>query len=173
MTMRLLFAAGAMGLLLAFGVVAGACKNGGGSGGDALTLEEYFQQLDEAENGFREKDGPLNDQLSALDDSTVDQAPDLLEQVQEAINEFVDALEGIEPPDAAATAHQETVAGFQQLSGLFEEALPQVKDATTLEEAFAPFSTDEFMSISDSLDGTCAALQGVADDNDITVDLGC
>ena len=103
MKMRVLFAAGAMGLLLAFGAVAGACKNGGGGGGGALTLEEYFQQL----------------------------------------------------------------------SGLFEEALPQVEDATTIDEAFAPFATDEFLSIADSLDGTCAALQGVADDNNIDVDLGC
>jgi hypothetical protein len=37
----------------------------------------------------------------------------------------------------------------------------------------AVFSSEEFASISASLDGSCAGLQSIADSNGIAVDLGC
>jgi hypothetical protein len=136
-------------------------------------LQEYFQQLDQAENAYRSASDAADDQLAALTDETVSEAPDILRQLQEAMAGFVRALEAIDPPADAAAAHEETIAGFQAASALVSEALPDIESAQTVDEAFAPFASPQFVEVSTALDATCLALQALADSNAIQVDLSC
>jgi hypothetical protein len=144
----------------------------GTDGGDSAALEEYFELLDEAENSYRTVSDEASDALSDPS-TTVDEAADVIADIKDAIDGFVVALEDIEPAAETQAAHEETIAGFQAVSGLLEELLPTMEDAETLEEALAPLNTEEFASISTSLDATCNALQEIADTNGIEVDLGC
>ena len=57
---RLLALAVALGVLAGFGVAAGACTS---SDGAALTLEEYFQLLDELDNRSDDQFGELDSRL--------------------------------------------------------------------------------------------------------------
>jgi hypothetical protein len=145
----------------------------GTDGGDTAALEAYFQRVDAAENAYRAVADETDEALAALDDTTVDQAADILRNVTDAIDAFVAELEAIDPPDEVGVAHQETVAGFRTVSQVIGDALDDVEAATTMAEVAALFNTPELSSLSRSLDGTCNALQDIAAANGITVDLGC
>ncbi len=150
---------------------AAATDDGSGDGGSAL--EEYFQQLDEAENAYRVAGDSADAQLAALDETTLDDAPGIFQEIKVAIDEFVAALQAMDPPAEAVTPHEETIAGFQAASDLIEEALPAIEAAQTVADVFAPLTSPEFTEISTALEATCAALQSIADTNSVAVDLAC
>jgi hypothetical protein len=139
----------------------------------SAALEAYFAELDAAEDAYRASNNAVGDGLNALDDSTAGQAGDLMAQGQAGIDEFVATLEGMDPPDEVAVAHAETVAGFQAASAWIGENLDAISNAATVDEVTAMFSSAEFTEISAGLDGTCDALQAIADGHGITVDLSC
>jgi hypothetical protein len=136
-------------------------------------LEEYFQELDTAENRYRSLADTVTEELSALDDTEVADAVALIREQVVAIDGFVRELQEIDPPAEAATAHAETIAGFQAVTALLNSSLPELEGVATLSEMNAFFSSEEFTSIDASLDGVCAALESIAQTNGITVDLGC
>jgi hypothetical protein len=136
-------------------------------------LEDYFEELDAAEDIYRIGNDAVAQQLNLLDDSTVDQAVNLVLDGQEGIDTFLDALESMDPPPEVEAAHEETVAGFQAASEWIDENMVEFAEATTIAEVNAIFGSPEFGEISNSLDGTCDALQGIAEEYGIFVDLGC
>lgn len=165
-----------LGLAMAFGALGGGCKSG--SGDKSLTVQEYFQQLDTAENAFRAADATVVAQIEALYTeenaaTAAAKAPGLLERAQVNADEFVAALQGLEPPDEVAAAHDELIAGFQTLSRLAGQAIPEFEGAQTLDSLNAFFQDPEMMSTQESLNGACAALHSIAQTNGIEVDLGC
>ena len=86
---------------------------------------------------------------------------------------FLIGLEGLDAPGDAAPFHEETIGWFQFVSEFFHDAIDNAGQYATLDELFAIFNDPELTTASDSLDGACAALQGVADSNGIAVDIGC
>lgn len=166
-----------LGLATVFGLLLGAglfAACGGGGSGDALTLEEYFQDLDALENEFRAGQDASEVAFAAIDDSTpVEDVITLFEELQSVSDEFVAGLEGIDPPPEAEAAHEETIAGFQAISQLIDETIAAVEGGATGEELFAIFATDEAVEVSEALDATCRALQTLATDNGIDVALNC
>lgn len=136
-------------------------------------LEDYFADLDEAENAYREQANAVTDNLSALEDTQVDEALTHIQEELDAIDGFVAALEDMDPPEEVAEMHAETIAGFQAVVALIEDNMAALESASTITEMNVVFSSEEFNAISASLDGACAALQGIAEANGIVVDLSC
>jgi hypothetical protein len=136
-------------------------------------LEGYFQELDAAENAYRVQANAVTGALSALEDTQVDEALTHIQEELDAIDGFVASLESIDPPPEATAAHAETIAGFQAVVALIEGNMPTFESAATITEMNVVFSSEEFNTISASLDGACAALQGIAEANGVIVDLGC
>lgn len=141
--------------------------------GESGSLEEYYSALDSAENEYRAGSDSVGEQLDALDDSTASQAASLMAEGKAGIDDFVAALEDLAPPEEVAEAHAETVAGFQAASAWIGDHLDEFESATSVAEITALFSSPEFTDISNSLDGTCDALQAIADENGVIVDLSC
>ena len=189
-------------LLLTFGLVAAGCGDDDGGGEDTPAtdtdepsdgeptepdggeptdasepspdLEAYFEELDEVENEFRIGQASSQaDFTSVVETTPLEDVITLFEELQGVIDEFVTGLEGIDPPEEAEAAHEETIAGFQAISQLIDEAIAAVEGDGTADELFAFFDSEEATQASDARDATCEALQTLADDNAISVDLSC
>ena len=81
----------------------------------------------------------------------------------------------LNPPDEAADAHGELVAGFRDLVGGLEDLIDQLADIESITEFSALlFDPDSgFGSAIGQLAAACLELQGIADSNEIDVDLDC
>jgi hypothetical protein len=159
-------------------VIVGAC----GDSADTLTLEEYFERLDAV---LEAGDGEL-ETLNAQFVETRD-AAQTDEEVQDAFRNFfagteqvfqqgISGLESIEPPPTVKEAHDEYVAIEVEALEFF---------SANVEPAERTSSPDDFLGILEVLQGPaaeeiierkaegCLALQAIADDSGITVDLEC
>jgi len=190
-------------LLLAFGLlaVAGACGDGDGDdgadtptveatgepsdGGDtpeptdepgepSAGLEEYFQDLDAVENELRSGQASSTESFAGIDDSTPpDELIAAIEEAKDVVDEFVAGLQGLDPPPEAAAAHEETIAGFQVVSGILSDAVDLVEGGGTAQDVATLLSSQEAADAETALNATCNALQQIATDNGINVDLSC
>jgi hypothetical protein len=149
-------------------------ESDGTDGGDTSALEDYFQELDGLENVFRVSGDAADAAFAALEATApVADAVAVLEDAVAGIDEFVAGLEGLDPPADAAPFHDETIAGFGVVSEILHDVIDNAGQYATLDEFFAFFNDPGLIEADDSLDGSCAALQSVADSNGIAVDLDC
>ena len=145
-----------------------------GPDGDTGALEDYFQQLDAAENELRGGQGSVDESFAAIDDSTPpDEVIAAFEEAKAVIDDFVAGMQDIDPPPEAAAAHEETIAAFQVVSGIISDAIDVVEGGGTAQEAAALLSSPDATEADTALDATCNALQSLADSNGIAVDLSC
>jgi hypothetical protein len=137
-------------------------------------LEEYFQGLDAAENDLRSGADSADEALTALNDSTPpDEVIAAFEDAQAVVDEFAADLEALDPPPETAVAHEETVAAWQAVSGIISDAIDLVEGGGTLQEAADVLTSQEATEVDAATDALCSALQQIATDNGIDVDLGC
>ncbi|MEX2246899.1 MAG: hypothetical protein WEC75_09435 [Dehalococcoidia bacterium] len=153
-------------LLLAVGAGASACS----SGGDQLTLEEYFQELDEADNTAEERFGEADEELGSAADLETFQAAFPL--FLEVLDDFLSDLDGLEPPDEAQEAHDEAVAAGQGFRDELAQLIEDAEDATTIEEFFGG-AGEGFEAADARFTQACVGLEEIATSNSITVDLDC
>jgi len=160
-------------LVLGVSVLAVACGGGGG-----LSLEEYFQQADEIFADRDDQAQALQEEAFPEDASEEEIAGHLRESFQglaQIAADFGTALQGVRPPAEAEDAHNGLVAAVEPIPALFESIATDVPETLSLEESeqYDPFPGGEGTEPLIALDQACAALQQVADDNDIDVDLEC
>lgn len=147
----------------------------------AMTLQAYFGELDAI---FEQSDVASAAARAELDAGLASPA-DLEAEVavvdtflDDLITTFDDAIDGIEGLQAPAAANQSAAAfvtAAEQARDLAAGLKTDLAGATTREEVDQLIS--DFNSESDVLvargDDACLALQLIADDNGIDVDLGC
>ena len=159
-------------LMLTFGFVAAACGDDGGGG--ALTLGEFFQRVQELDDEFESRTDELDSQFNELDEgSSVDDAVDLLEQQVALVEEFIDGLADLEPPDEAADLHAEAVDAGRDVEDAFNGLLDQAQDAGSIDELFGTFESGEFDEVFARFEQVCLDAEQLAADNGITVDFDC
>ena len=159
-------------LMLAFGAIAAGCDGNGG--GDALTLEEFFQRVQELDNDFEAKAADLGAQAEGLtEESSVDEAVALFRQQVGLIEEFVTNLDALEAPPEAADLVEEAVSAGNEAETALNDAIDEASDAETLDELFAVFAAPEVEAAFTRFDQVCLDAEQLAADNDITVDLNC
>ncbi len=164
----------AAALLLAFGAVAAAC---GGGGGNGPSLEEYFQQVDTAQNEVdrqfeefftEEEPGP-----DASGEEVAAFARELAATFVSILQDAQDTFGGIEAPAEAEGAHNDLVQAIQDAREAIEAAVDDLPTTLSLEEleTFEPFesATDALTRVEEA----CVELQTLADQNNISVDLMC
>ncbi len=172
MKLRLLPLALIAALLLAFGASAVAC------GEDSLTLEEYFQQIIALTATAEERGAELEDAFDAQVDAAASEEEwlavleDAFTKSQLIFTTFADGLNDLNPPAVVEELHNEFVDESAELLASLEEVLngldldSAADIESLLEESGATQAGDRF-------DETCAALQEIADTNEIEVDLKC
>lgn len=170
MTPRLLVPLLATLLLLALGTTAVACGDGG------LSLDEYFQRVDELDEAT---DAQLEELQDAFPGAYEQPAPtrDFFNAALPIFTHFVDALDEIDPPSEVEDAHNEAVASgraFTEALEDFADRLAGVETSSELEDLFSELDEDpEFTAAEERFDAACFALQDIADANDIEIELDC
>lgn len=161
--------------LCAFGVIGVAVVFGGWActddKGNELSLEEYFQELDEMENNFSEKGDATFEDLP--EEPEVADVEDALGSFTGVLEDFVDELEGLNPPEEAQEAHDAVVEAGRAASDEYNALVDSISDFESVDDIFTSAAGE---SVTEALDGfteACKPLQQLADDNDIDVDLNC
>jgi hypothetical protein len=159
-------------VVLGLVAVIGACGGGGG-----LSAEQYFQELQAIVDETVQKE-------SAALPSEKEAATSTLDEQKQAGIEFLTSLvtineeatgrvEDLSPPDDIQDAHDDLVAAAKELTSTFRDLADQAQD-------IAPEDTEDFFntrvfgaSTFAEFDEACSAVQGIADDKGIGVDLNC
>ena len=152
-------------------LVAGAAACGD-DGGKTLTLEEYFRKvaaLDVEQQAATDKLDPAFEQLEPDD---VEGARDLFDQQLDVLDDFVEELDKLNPPEEVKETHDEALALFREFRAAFGDALDQAGDAETIDDMFAGFDEAAFAKI-EQANEKCRELEQIAADNDIEVNLDC
>ncbi len=145
-----------------------------GGGGDAPSLEEYFQRVDEAQNAYgAASDAGANRFPLALQD--IEQTEDAFSFSASNTTKFRDALRDLEAPDEVRAVQDDAVAALEQLAGAQRAAadeLKSVEDADQMQQVLDAHRADSDEAFA-RLDEACREAQAIADANGIDVDLEC
>ena len=164
--------------VLALLALLAAC--GGGGDSDPLTLDEYFTRLEALDAEFDRRNDVVAQQFDELftDDAwngeeQIELFQDTFAETTQIIGEFVRDLDEVDPPEEAAAAHAEAVATGKSFLAEMEAATDAIAEAADESAAFdaadAVFTSDAF----DRFDATCSALQDIADEHGVAIDLDC
>lgn len=165
-----------------FAVVLLAAGTACGGGSNALTLEEYFEELQDIDDAQQERSDEAEEELDdaipddiapddELDDDTRETLQDGLRAQQDTLDEFTDDLDGLEPPEEVEDLHNELVDILREGSDRLSDVIDEAGEAETLEEFFEGFTDIE--SDFARADEICRELEQIAADEDIDVDLDC
>ena len=167
-------------LLLGLGALGAGCGLSGGS--DAISLEEYFQKIDEVQEN---NDATFATQEAEAGEPSADATGEELAQfLRDSVTSSAATLrasgaaaDDIEPPDEVADAHADVVAAINDAADALDviaDSLPDTLTLAGLEDPEAPFfASEELNAAFDSLATACNTLEDIAAANDITVDLAC
>ena len=142
-------------------------------GEKSLTLNEYFQRLEEAR--ARAEESITGD---ASDDDVTSEAywADAREAVG-VLDDFRQDLGDIPPPEEVKTAHYEFLATLEEalelLANLTEEASRAQSPGELEMLASELLEGHEYQALTDRLSAACLDLQRTADERTIAVDLEC
>jgi hypothetical protein len=141
-----------------------------GSDGDPMTLEDYFADLDKADQDVSDRFDEVTQSLGS--------SPDLAQVQQEypgvldAIDTFLQFIEDLKPPTDVEDVHNDLVDALATYRDEFSNANDSIQSASSLEEAGQAFG-EEYGAATQAFDEACLAVQAVADDAQIDVTLGC
>ena len=166
----------AAALLVGLATFGAACKNGGGG----LSLEEYFQELDSIQE---QTDATFATQEASAGEPAADASgEELTAFFRDNITGSADILrgaaadvDGIDPPDEVADAHSDLVATTNELVAVLDDMADSIPDTITLAdlEQGTFFDNEELNAADEQFLAACSALEQIASDNNITVDLNC
>src|SRR3990172_11548641 len=153
-------------LLLLFGAVAAACDGDGN--GEALTLEEFFREVEALDDEFETRSDEIDATIDDLsEEEFLEQAPDLLGEQAGLVREFIDGLSELEPPDEAAELHAEAVSAGREVVDIFNSFVGDVEAAESIDELFAVFDQEEFDAAFERFEQVCFDAEQLAADNGI------
>lgn len=157
--------------LLVIWLTAAAC---GGGGGRVLSLDEYFRQLDAAQETYASASASVASSYPrALED--VGETREAFTFSSENTRTFQHTLEDMRAPIEVVDVHDETIAALDLLAGAQEAVAAELEDVETLDamnavlDAHRQDSDDAFSR----LGAACNAGQRIAREHGIDVDLEC
>jgi hypothetical protein len=155
--------------IVAVALGAVACNDGG----DKLTLEEYFQEVDQIDNDSTERiDAAFND---ITDQSDIQQFKDAFKQFAPILDDAADHFDALDPPDDVREAHDAMAEALNAFADKANDIAADVDEieASTPEELFTAIDEEGFSEAADAFDARCLDLQQIANDHSVVVDLDC
>jgi hypothetical protein len=151
-----------------------ACK-----GGKALSLEEYFQRVDEIgdraslASSTRTAGAPAEDaseeEIAAWARGSLHESASIMRDVRGSFNK-------LKPPSEVKEPHDQFVKALTATSDAIDDVadgLPTSLSLTEVQTLGVLLDTPELNEASAQLDTACRTLQSIADENEIAVDLEC
>ncbi len=170
-----------IGFLALASTLAAAAACGGG-GGDGLSLEEYFTRMEaisqDADQASSDLEAQFGDEISAAEteEEQLKIAAGYFEDSADQTRAAFDKVKALKPPKDVKKEHAEFVAAADELVKLFDEVVQRARDAETaadFEDLTADLDNPPYTDANDRADAACFALQDIADQNDIDIDLSC
>lgn len=146
--------------------------------GGGLSLEDYFSQMEDLQSQYDQQNQLLQQQVEAdLKDAGSNEAAlglfkDYLEKSLTAVNDELARIEAIDPPDEAEQAHQRLIDAGKDIRDALADVVQRFDEFQSVDEIGQLFTT-QLAPVGQRGDDACNALQDVADEHDIAVDLGC
>lgn len=165
-------------LLAGISAVAASC----GDGEEALPAEEYFQQLQSISSELDDRVQTLDSEYeAALGSETgsevdVEAIQSILDEGASAFRDALDAVESLDPPSGVEDAHREFLQEARARTELLESYASRAGEAESpseLEAAFAEFDDPNGDAMALRFAAACEALETIAADQGIQVDLNC
>lgn len=160
-------------LFVASGVAAAILFACGGGGGESkpLTLEEYFQEVQALAAELNAGEEPI---LATLRNSeNVEDLKGALAQYPDVVSAYLKELQKLTAPAEAAEAHATAVQASQEFQDAVKTAMADTRESTTVDGFFAAANAVQIAVTSQSMAVACDGLQQVADEHQVSVDLGC
>jgi hypothetical protein len=167
MRMRLSIIAICSGALL-LGFSAAACN----SDGEALSLEEYFERVDELDQERTDASDELDEGAAEIGDDDVDAIIDYFRSYVDVFEDFTDGMDDLDAPDEAADAHDEAVSNLRDGIDSLRDTLGEMEDVDSADDLFAIIEDADSSGL-DAANAACVELIEIASDNGIEVDLNC
>lgn len=160
-------------LLVAF-VASAACDDGGGTSGP-LTLDQYFQRLDEIDDKAAERFDRIGARLEEdlPEDEALDVLREVLPQQVTTLKDLLEGVEALEPPAEVKDAYDEALDALRDFIGVSEDTADRVAEAESFREVTTILNDQASGAASQRLVETCLALEEAAADHGIEVDLDC
>ena len=131
----------------------------------AITFEEDGSEADE------ELAEAIFDAVSP--DEQIDLFKSFIDDSLPIIEDFIDAIADLNPPAEVSEPHEAAVSAGETLVEAFSDLQDGIDDADTPAEAQSLLDEDNVTAASEQFTTSCLALQAIADENDIEVDLQC
>jgi hypothetical protein len=166
-------------VLLGVSGIAVAC---GGGGEERLSAEEYFQKLQTISDDLEKQGATLDSEFQAAvgsetgDEVDVGAVQRVLAEGGTAFRRALDDLENLTPPSNVENAHRAFVEQVRVRTDLIESLADRAAEAgsaSDLQEVFAEFESPELEAEATRFSDACRALEGLASDNGIQVQLNC
>ncbi len=168
--------------LFAVFALAAACGGDSDGGGDALTLQQYLERVEELSDTYNER----TDEMEAQYDEDIAEIEsdadgiritnDLLRVGGNAVEKFADAVDKLNPPAEAQEVHEASVATGRAMVAGIDDLLNELEgldEDTTRQEYEAFFETSVVNDLGDAFEQACFDTQDLAEANSISVDLQC
>ncbi|HEV8564342.1 MAG TPA: hypothetical protein VGR41_05475 [Actinomycetota bacterium] len=149
-----------------------------GCGGGGLSLQEYLTTMDGLQSSFQQKSEDSQTEVQAALQEVTSNEDALtvfrgyLEESLAAIDEQLAKLEGLDPPSEAESEHEDLLEAGNAIRDSLADVIDRYGEFGSVEEV-AQFFTTNLGDAEQQGTDACNALQAVADDNEIDVDLGC
>lgn len=156
-------------------ILAVACT--GDSKTDTLTLEQYFGELerigDDAQAAIDEVEFP-----DVAANASFEESRDALAQFfgasADIAGDAVDDIRGLDPPGEVEDEHDRYVDALESIPSISDDLQQRIHEAQSEDEYAEIVGTDDpFEEVGDEITEACDALQQIAEDNSIEVDLQC
>ncbi len=163
--------------LMAGSALLAACGGGDGGGGDGdeLSLDEYFQQLEDVKETYDARGEAIDQEAETLGDD-VGAFKDYFGDLQDVFGDALNDVRDLDPPGEVQDAHDDFVAALTAAQAEMDDIGDQIADVESLSELMATFAemdTPESEASGENIEEACRDLQEIADENDIDIDLDC
>ncbi len=153
-----------------------ACSSGGKSDS---SLRGYFEEYERIDNAAESRTEQLQTEYTtvlaatSLNDETRTGLKEYFEKQVAARREYLDGISDLNPPKEAAAAHNESVTSYEAVLTAFEPVLTELETASNIADLDRIFSGQELTDAIAKANESCRALQTIADDKDININLEC
>lgn len=142
------------------------------SGGE-LTLEAYFEKLDEQADELAARGDDMDAVFEASEEPTMEEVEAALDEFSGHVDDFVSEMNGIDPPAEVEEAHGALVSAAGAAGDAFSDVASGAGAAESVEAAFSGEAGDAAFTAVEEFVGACLELEGIADANNIEVSLDC
>jgi hypothetical protein len=156
------------------GLALAAC----GSGASA-SMSAYFESLEELNADIRAQqqqvDADYDEALAATEFSPAARQgfSDYLTAQQDLALSYVAGAEDLDPPDDARALHEEAIEAYRAFAGEIDAVISDVSRAQTLDGLVSALGAPAAIEAAANATAACLALQNLAEDEDVSVDLRC